>query len=124
VRTDPPARHAAVLFDSTGYPHLPVLNGLARQPDLRPVGSLMTAAGCDAATGIFGVFDARAFSVPERPIRAEAVAALTTLNDLLTEFSFARNSDRAAAQAAAIRSSLANAPMFHARAHVVGSGKS
>ena len=25
TRTDPPARHAAVLFDSSNYPHLPVL---------------------------------------------------------------------------------------------------
>ncbi len=128
VRTDPPARHAAVLFDSTSYPHLPVLNGLARQPYLRPDGSLMTAAGYDAATGMFGVFDARAFSVPERPTRAEAETALATLNDLLSEFSFAQDSDRAAAQSAmltaAIRSSLATAPMFHARAHMVGSGKS
>jgi hypothetical protein len=40
-----------VLFDSTSYPHLPVLSGLARQPYLRPDGSLMTAAGFDAATG-------------------------------------------------------------------------
>ena len=30
VRIDPPARHAAVLFDSTSYHHLPVLNGLTR----------------------------------------------------------------------------------------------
>jgi hypothetical protein len=42
VRADPPARHAAVLYDSASYPHLPVLNGLARQPYLRPDGSLMT----------------------------------------------------------------------------------
>jgi hypothetical protein len=42
VRIDPPARHAAVLFDSPSYPHLPVLNGLARQPYLRYDGSLMT----------------------------------------------------------------------------------
>lgn len=128
VRTDPPARHAAVLFDSTGYPHLPVLNGLARQPYLRADGSLMRAAGYDAATGMFGVFDARAFSVPARPTRAEAAIALEALNDLLAEFSFARDTDLAAALAAmltaAIRPSLANAPMFHARAHMVGSGKS
>ena len=66
VRTDPPARHAAVLFDSTSYHHLPVLSGLARQPYLRPDGSLMTAAGYDSATGMFGVFDAREFSDPRR----------------------------------------------------------
>ena len=67
VRTDPPARHATVLFDSTSYHHLPVLSGLARQPYLRPDGSLMTAAGYDPATGMFGVFDAREFSIPDNP---------------------------------------------------------
>ena len=72
VRTDPPARHAAVLFDSTSYRHLPVLSGLTRQPYLRPDGSLTMAAGYDAATGMFGVFDAREFAIPEHPTRAEA----------------------------------------------------
>ena len=128
VRADPPARHATVLFDATSYPHLPVLNGLARQPYLRPDGSLMTAAGYDTATGLFGVFDAREFSVPDKPTRTQAEAALALLKSLLVEFSFAGDSDLAAALvamlAAAIRPSLAHAPMIHARAHMVGSGKS
>ncbi|MDP1647853.1 MAG: hypothetical protein Q8M01_06600 [Rubrivivax sp.] len=128
VRTDPPQRHTAVLFDSTSYYHLPVLNGLTRQPYLRPDGSLMSAAGYDAATGMFGVFDAREFSVPAKPTRAQAVAALALLNGLLTEFSFASDTDLAAALVAmltaAVRPSLVHAPMFHARAHMVGSGKS
>ncbi len=128
VRTDPPARHAAVLFDSTSYQHLPVLGGLARQPYLRPDGSLMTAAGYDAATGMFGVFDARAFAFADTPSCATAEAALALLQDLLAEFSFAGETDRAAALTAiltaAIRASLPVAPMFHVRAHMVGSGKS
>lgn len=128
TRVDPPARHASVLFDSTSYHHLPVLNGLSRQPYLRPDGSLMMAPGYDPATGMFGVFDARAYSIPENPTQAEAEAALAMLQDLLTEFSFARESDLAAALAAmltaVVRPSLPQAPMFHARAHVVGSGKS
>lgn len=128
VRSDPPARHAAVLFDSTSYPHLPVLSGLTRQPYLRPDGSLMTTAGYDMATGMFGVFDARVFSIPDAPTRAQAEAALAMLKDLLTEFSFASESDLAAALSAlltaAVRPSLNVAPMFHARAHMVGSGKS
>lgn len=128
VRTDPPARHAAVLFDATSYPHLPVLAGLARQPYLRPDGSLMTTAGHDPATCMFGVFDAQEFSIPESPTRAQAEAALALLKDLLAEFSFAGDSDLAAALVAiltaVIRPSLALAPMFHARAHMVGSGKS
>ncbi|WP_194270022.1 hypothetical protein [Candidatus Methylospira mobilis] len=128
VRADPPARHAAVLFDSTSYPHLPVLNGLTRQPYLRPDGSLMTTAGYDSTIGMFGVFDARAFDVPDNPTRAQAEAALALLQDLLIEFSFAKDTDLAAALTAiltaAIRSGLAHAPMIHVRAHMVGSGKS
>jgi len=127
-RTDPPARHAAVLFDSTSYRHLPVLNGLTRQPYLRPDGSLMLAAGYDPATGMFGVFDSREFSVPQNPTRDDALAALALLKDLLAEFSFARDADLSAALAglltAAVRPSLNHSPMIHVRAHMVGSGKS
>jgi hypothetical protein len=128
VRIDPPARHAGVLFDSSSYPHLPVLNGLARQPHLRPDGSLVAEAGYDHATGLFGVFDAREFTVPESPTLRQAQEALDFLNILLEEFPFSDLTDQAAAMAgilsAAIRPSLANAPMFHVRAHMVGSGKS
>jgi len=128
VRTDPPARHATVLYDSTGYNHLPVIKGLARQPYLRPNGSLMPLAGYDAATHMFGVFDVREFSVLDKPSRADAEKALTLIKDLLTEFCFARETDLTAAVSAiltaSIRPSLAHAPMFHVRAHMVGSGKS
>lgn len=128
VRTDPPARHTAVLFDATSYSHLPVLAGLARQPYLRPDGSLMTTAGYDSATGMFGVFDPREFSVPDAPTRAQGEAALAVLRDLLAEFSFADDVDLAAALvamlSATVRPSLRLAPMFHVRAHMVGSGKS
>ncbi|MEA3278438.1 MAG: hypothetical protein U9Q81_24705 [Pseudomonadota bacterium] len=128
VRIDPPARHAGVLFDSSSFAHLPVLNGLARQPYLRTDASLMTAAGYDPDTGMFGVFDARQFAIPDAPSAAEAMAALASLQELLTEFSFASDSDLAAALSAmltaAVRPSLPHAPMFHARAHTVGSGKS
>ncbi|WP_373498719.1 hypothetical protein [Desulfococcus sp.] len=128
VRCDPPARHATVLYDSTAYPHLPVLNGLARQPYLRPDGSLMTAAGYDPATGMFGVFNAREFSVCDTPTLDQAREALALLKELLAEFRFAGESDLSAALAAiltaAIRPSLDHAPMFHVRAHMVGSGKS
>jgi hypothetical protein len=128
VRIDPPARHAAVLFDSTSYQHLPVLNGLARQPYLRPDGSLMTDAGYDRSTRMFGVFDTREFSIPEHPTRKDAEKALTSLSGLLTEFHFGCDADRAAALSAiltaVVRPCLPHAPMFHARAHMVGSGKS
>jgi len=128
VRTDPPARHTNVLFDSTSYNHLPVLNGLTRQPYLRADGTLMTSAGYDSLTGFFGVFDTREFSLPDSPTRAEAESALEVLADLLIEFKFRDDSARAAALSAmltaAVRPSLEHAPMFHVAAHMVGSGKS
>ncbi len=128
VRIDPPARHAGVLYDSNSYAHMPVLRGLARQPYLRGDVSLMMNAGYDASTGMFGAFDPREFSIPESPTRADAQSALLVLEDLLKEFRFKGDVDRAAALAAiltaASRPSLAHAPMFHVRAHMVGSGKS
>ncbi len=128
VRIDPPARHAAILHESMVYHHLPVLNGLARQPYLRPDESLVSGPGYDGGTGLFGVFDARSFSIPEEPSRQSAKEALAVLDELLTEFSFSSDNDRSAALSAmltaALRPSLPLAPMFHVRAPVVGSGKS
>ena len=68
-----------MLFDSTSYQHLPVLSGLARQPYLRSDGSLMTAARYDPSSCMFGVFDEREFSIPDKPSRADAKAALVLL---------------------------------------------
>jgi hypothetical protein len=128
VVSDPPARHVAVLHDSEHYPHLPALTGIARQPHLRPDGSLVRDAGFDAATGLFGVFDARQFEIPDRPTKAQAAAALQELRALLTEFEFATENDLAAALAgiltATIRPCLPTAPMFHIKAPQIASGKS
>ena len=128
ARVDPPTRHSAVLFDSTEYSHLPVLNGLARQPVLRPDGSLVKSPGYDPSSLLFGVFDEVEFEVDEQPSREQALAALAALRELLAEFAFSSPEDEAAALAAiltaAIRPSLPGAPMFHVRAHTMGVGKS
>jgi hypothetical protein len=128
VAIDPPARHVGVLYDASSYTHLPVLNGLARQPYLRDDDTLATKAGYDSVSGMFGIFDAKEFSVPEFPTKEQAVAALVTLGELLDEFWFLSEADRSAAilamLTAAIRPRLPLAPMFHIRAHQVGSGKS
>lgn len=128
VRTDPPARHVSVLYDLNNYNHLPILKALVRQPYLRLDGSLMTVAGYDIDTGMFGVFDARKFALMEAPSIDEAKKALHILQDLLSEFPFADSSDKSAALSAlltaTIRQSLVSAPMFHVRSHSIGSGKS
>ena len=126
--TDPPGQYLNVLADTQNLSHLPLLKGLARQPYLRPDGTIMTTAGYDAATGMFGVFDEASFTMPSDPTREDAMAALAVLTDLLQEFAFASDSDRAAALAgiltAVIRPSLAQAPMFHVKAPQIASGKS
>lgn len=128
VVADPPARHAGVLFDSTDYPHLPVLRGIARQPHLRADGSVVTASGYDKLTGRFGAFNARDYPILDKPTPADAQAALALLDGLLEEVAFDTDVDRAAALSAmltaACRPSLPTAPGFHVAAHTIGSGKS
>lgn len=128
VRIDPPQRVVSVLHDATDYRHLPVLNGIAHQPYLRPDGTLMQKAGYDATTGMYGIFDNKKFLIPETPTRQDAEKAFALISVLLSEFAFAQDTDRAAAfsalLAATIRPSLTVAPMYHYRAPQIGSGKS
>lgn len=128
VRSEPSDRLVSVVFDSSDYPHLPLLNGLAYQPYLRDDGSLVVSPGYDMASGMYGEFNADQFQVPSSPTREDAERALNDLVDLLAEFSFAEDHDRSAALSAiltaTIRPSLPLAPMFHVRAPQPGSGKS
>jgi hypothetical protein len=128
VECDPPSRHVSVVFDAERYEHLPPLAGLARQPHFRRDGSLVIEAGFDPSTGMYGVFDARAFGVPTGPTRQQAADALEEIVQLLSEFEFNSSTDLSAALAgiltATVRSSLATAPMFHIKAPQIASGKS
>ena len=128
VQIDPPDRICNVIVKAGHFEHLPVLNGLARQPFLRPDGSVCLSPGYDAATGLYGVFQAEEFDVPAKPTREQAQQAVAVLDDLLAEFAFAAASDRSAALSAmltaAVRTSLPLAPMFHVRAPQISSGKS
>lgn len=128
VVSDPPQRHVGVLFDASAYSHLPPLAGLARQPYLRPDGSLCRDSGYDAPTQLFGLFDAREFNTSPTPSRADAERDLALLRELLVEFEFDAASDETATLAAiltaAVRPALATAPMFHVKAATYGSGKS
>jgi len=121
VQIDPPNYYAGLLLGSTDYRQLPILRGLARQPYFRENGTVMTAPGYDPSSQTYGVFDPNRFDIPDTPTPADAKAAVSILEELLTEFSFASPSDLAAALSAlltaAIRPALSSAPMFHVRAH-------
>ena len=128
VRTDPPQRHCGILYDAQKYAHLLPLAGIARQPHLRASGDIVSEAGYDSMSCLFGVFDARQFNITINPTRQDAQNALARLAELLSEFKFADAHDQAAALSllltASVRTSLAHAPMFHIKAPVMGSGKS
>lgn len=125
---DAPTKVCSGLFELPDYRHLPPLNAIARQPFLRPDGSLVTVSGYDALTGTFGAFNPRKFNISVDPTEVELGAAKDLLLGLLDECSFAAESDKAAAVAcfltAAIRPSLPVAPGFLHNAHAPGSGKS
>ena len=126
-RNDPPVRHLSILQESKEYRHLPVLAGLARQPYFRESdGKLVTSAGYDSGSQLFGVFDHREF-VTSEPTLENARHAMAMLEDLLFEFHFVAPTDKAAALSAiftaVVRLSLEHAPAYHAKAPVFGSGK-
>lgn len=127
VRCDPPTRHTGILYDAQQYRYLPPLAGVVRQPYFRESdGQLVTHAGYDNKSHLFGVFDARDYVLPEPTLRA-AQEALALLEDLLSGFHFVGETDKAAALSAiftaVVRSTLPHAPAFHVRAPVFGSGK-
>lgn len=127
VRCDPPSRHVSILYDLQNYPHLLPLAGVVRQPYFRSTdGELITTAGYDAVSQLFGVFDGRQFIIPD-PTPEAAREALALLEDLLVEFHFVADTDKAAALSgiftAVVRPSLDYAPGFHVKAPVIGSGK-
>lgn len=127
VRCDPPTRHVAILYDAQNFRHLPPLSGVVRQPYFRESdGELITQPGYDKISQRFGVFDVRQFVIPEPTLEA-AKAALVLLEDLLAEFHFVADTDKAAALSAiftaVVRPTLAHAPAFHVKAPVFGSGK-
>lgn len=127
-RCDPPQRHTAILYDAQDFRHLLPLAGVARQPYFRESdGELVTKAGYDITSQRFGVFDSRQFVIPD-PTPEAARAALALLEEPLKEFHFVAATDKAAALAAIFtavaRPTLPQAPGFHAKAPVMGSGKS
>lgn len=128
VRCDPPTRHVGILYDAQQFRHLLPLAGVARQPYFRESdGELIMQSGYDEGSRLFGVFNPRQFVIGPPTIEA-ARLALTRIEDLLDEFRFVAPCDKAAALSAIFtavtRPALPNAPAFHVRAPVFGSGKS
>ena len=130
VRTNPPKLVADVLLSRAGQWHLPVVAGVITTPTMRPDGSILSAAGYDAATRLYHAADTSLTLSPRlaNPTRQDALAALDLLGGLLSEFPFVSPVARSVALAALLtpvcRGALPVVPLIAIRAHTAGTGKS
>jgi hypothetical protein len=130
VKTDPPRQLAATLLVSRDDWPFPPVAGVIASPTLRPDGSLLAVPGYDAATQLYLALDPSLQMPPlaAQPTRSEAELALRLLKDLLTEFKFASEADKAVALSLILttvtRSAMPVAPLHLIRAHTPGTGKS
>lgn len=128
VRCDPPHNVVQLLMRRQDRPHLPKLEGLARQPFYGPDRVLITSPGYHRETGIYAAFDKEDYEFEVPPGHDPAEHALQYLKWLLGEFPFASDADMSAALAAmltaAVRPTLPQAPAFSITATRSGSGKS
>ena len=138
----PPLHFAETYMARRGAWRLPVLTGIATTPTMRTDGSVVSADGYDAASGL--IIDAQGVAfppVPEAPTRDEGRAALDALADVIGEFPFVSDDEeggrpggnqpsqsRSAALAmiltAVARPMFSAAPMFGVSAPTMATGKS
>src|SRR5690606_12956696 len=107
---------------------LPELVAVVSRPVLRPDGTVLQTPGYDPASKVLYAPTADFPTVPDRPTRAQARAALDELADLFVDFPFVARSDLSAALAFVLtlvgrRAIEGPCPMFAVRAAAPGTGK-
>jgi hypothetical protein len=126
-RTDCPATLAKQVLAMGRWPQLPILRGLSYTPLLTKTGEVITQPGYHKGTGYLLQFDPTDYSLKENPTKEDAIAAILTLKDLLSEFCFKTDVDRSAALSllltAISRKLYPLAPLHAVNAHQPGTGK-
>jgi hypothetical protein len=107
--------------------NLPVLLGVVTAPTIRADGSILQQPGYDAQTGLYFEPNGVEFeTVPEYPTKAQALAALEELKELIVHYQF-EGAGRSIALSAMItqliRAALAAAPLHAYDGPLAGSGK-
>ena len=97
VDIDPPHQVLNSLLTREGRWSIPRVSGIITTPTLRADGSLLADPGYDPRTELYLLPGFGPLSMPERPTREQATAALSLLIDLLSEFSFAEKIDTSVA---------------------------
>ena len=129
VPAHPPDWAVSAIFARGSWPGLRRLAGVAEAPVLRADGSILETAGYDPSTGVLYHPNGAFLPVPSAPSRADALAALGELKEVVEDFPFATEEHRST-WLAALLTPLARqvfddcAPLFLFDANVSGSGKS
>jgi putative DNA primase/helicase len=129
MRINPPADVVAIILAHVPTWEFLTISGVTGTPYLRPDGSIVTAEGFDPVTGRVLLAPPHIDPIADQPTRADAESALQLLTDLLTEFPFVSEIDRAVAlsilMTPVIRPALGAAvPLHGVRAPDAGTGKS
>ena len=127
VKCDPPTAIAATLLERAGTWSFPQVLGVITAPTLRPDGSMVLTQGYDPATQLILLQPPPMPVMPAHPSRADGLAALAVLNELLDEFCFVDDASRAVGMSALIspvvRGAMLTVPAHVIRAPVAGTGK-
>jgi hypothetical protein len=135
IEIDPPLQLVRTVLANPRCWKFPRVSGVITTPTLRPDGSLLDDAGYDLETELFLLQGFKLPPIPQHPTKDQARAALATLIDLLSEFTFKgmgsqheiglnRSVALSGVLTALVRGSLPTAPMHLVRAHAPGTGKS
>jgi hypothetical protein len=129
VQVDSPGDVAQTILHRRGEWTFPTVIGVVTTPTMRPDGSLLLQPGYDPATRLILMEPPPMPAIPESPTRADGLAALAVLDDLLAEFPF--NGDEASRSVAlsalitpVVRGAFPVTPLHAVSAPTPGSGKS
>jgi hypothetical protein len=126
---DPPLQLVRMVLARERRWTIPRVGGVITTPTLRADGSLLANPGYDPRSELYLLPGLQPSPIPEHPTRAQAQAALESLIDLFSEFSFKdKKLDRSVALAglltAQVRGALPTAPVILVHADTPGTGKS
>ena len=129
VAIDAPDKVAETYLARQGRWKLPVLTGIIHTPFLRADGSICEQPGYDIASGLLFKPDDQSFPpIPREPSKADALAALEQIKDLIRGFPFVGEVDRTVALSGILttldRRAMATAPLHAFSAPAAGTGKS
>ncbi len=126
---DAPRALAGMLLDLAGHWRFPYLNGVIECPTLRADGTVLIKEGYDQTSGLYLDSGGMEFDpIPDRPTKAQAQRALDDLRDVLKDFPYEADQDRAVTVSGIltvpVRHGLNTAPLHAHSATRPGSGKS